>query len=167
MTAYYKFIVMMIVFGIAINATNATAQEIPRLTLNRDYVGNDCVWGPVTMNDDVLAWAVEKSWKKHKPSWGEFLPATYSGKAIYRKNKGIELKFRDLPEGPLPVLSLGARSTNVKGRLSLGQDMIGDCRVNSRKGYPIVSEQLAKRLFGTSQPAERQAINLEIKIVDR
>ncbi len=165
MTFRYRFIAWIIFFlGITFNAI---AQDIPRLTLNRDYVGNDCVWGPVTINEDVLAWAVEQSWKGQKPIWGTFLPSTYYGKAIYRKRKGIKLVFSDTPDGPLPMLSLGARSKNVKGRLSIGQDVVGNCRVNSRKGYPIAAEQLTKRLFGTAHPAEQQTINLEVRFVDR
>ena len=164
MTVRYNLIVSMIFVGVSLNAI---AQEATILTLNRDYVGNDCVWGPVTMNDDVLAWAVEQPWKGQNPTWGTVSSGLYSAKATYRKNDGIKFVFQGLPDRPLSVLSLGARSESVQGRLSIGQDMVGDCRVNSRKGYPLVAKRLAKRLFGTSNPADRQSTNLQIRILDR
>jgi len=164
MTVRYIFIASLFFVGMSFNAV---AQEATILTLNRDHLGDDCVLGPVTIDHDELAWAVERPWKGQKPIWGRVLPGAYPAKATYRKGIGIELVFSYLPDHPLSALTLGAHTGNGPGRLSVGQDMVGNCRINSRKGYPIVAERLAKRLFGTPQPADRQSTNLQIRVLNR
>jgi hypothetical protein len=146
---------------------NAAAQDATVLTLNREHVGNDCVVGPVTSGRDVFAWAVEKPWKENPPVWGGLLPGTYTAKATFRKGTGIELAFSDLPDQPTSLLTLGARTENGTGRVAIGSDMAGNCRVESGKSYSAVAKRLAERVFGTSQPVDGQSAVLRVRVADR
>ncbi len=164
MTARHFLIILMTLFGVSISLS---AQAATILTLNRDYNGQDCTWGPITIDQDELGWAVEQSWKGNEPTWGKVFPGIYPATATYRRDVGIELAFRDLPEHPLSVLTLGTRDKNMQGRLSIGQDLVNNCQVNSRKGYTVVSKRLTQHLFGISHPADGQSIDLQIRVVDR
>jgi hypothetical protein len=148
-------------------AFNATAQDATVLTLTREHVGNDCVVGPVTSERDVLAWAVERPWKGNNTVWGRLLPGTYPASAIYRKGTGIALTVSDLPDQPASVLVLGARTENGAGRIAIGLEVVGNCQVESRRGYPAVAERLAQRMFGTKNPADGQSTKLRLRVVDR
>ena len=148
-------------------ALNAFAQEPTILTLNRDHASDDCVWGPVTVEHDEVAWALERPWKGKKPVLGRLTPGTYSAKATYRSGTGVELVFRDLPDGPQSVLRLGAHTGNGAGRVAIGRDVVGNCRVSSRKGYPAARNRLTQRVFGTAKPANGQSADLQVRIVDR
>jgi hypothetical protein len=148
-------------------AFDAAAQDATVLTLTREHVGNDCVVGPVTSEHDVLAWAVEKPWKGNPTTWGGLLPGTYPGTAIYRKGTGIELVFSDLPDSAASVLVLGARTENGTGRVAVGPELVGNCRVESAKSYPTAAGRLAQRVFGTTNPANGQSTRLEVRVTDR
>ena len=148
-------------------ALNAFAQEPTVLTLNRDHADDDCVWGPVTVEHDEVAWALERPWKGKKPVLRKLLPGTYPAKATYRARTGIELVFTDLPGRVPSVLMLGAHTGNGAGRVAIGRDIVGNCRVSSRKGYPAARNRLTQRVFGTAKPADGRSADLQVRIVDR
>lgn len=164
MTVRHAFLALVLCMGLAFTAG---AQELTVLTLNREHVGDDCVVGPVTVEHDKLAWAVEKPWKGNKAVWGGLLPGTYPAKATYRKGTGIELAFTDLPDQSASVLVLGARTENGAGRLAIGQEFTGNCRVKSGESYSVVAERLNQRLFGTPKPVDGQSTNLLVRMADR
>jgi hypothetical protein len=147
-------------------AFNAAAQDATVLTLTREHVGNECVVGPVTSERDVLAWAVERPWNGHRTVWGRLLPGTYPARAIYRNGGSIELTFSDLPDQPAWVLVLGPRTENGAGRVAIGRNVVGNCRVESRKGYTAVAGRLAQRVFGTMNPVNGQSTELRVRVAD-
>jgi hypothetical protein len=164
MTARHALFALLLCTGFSFNAA---AQDLRVLTLNRDHVGRDCVEGPVTGEHDMLAWAVERPWKRNRTVWSGLTPGTYSAEATYRKGIGIELAFRDLPDQPASVLILGERTGNGTGRIAIGPDMVGNCRVKSGKRYPAAAGRLAQRVFGTMRPANGRSIRLRVQVVDR
>jgi hypothetical protein len=147
--------------------SNAVARDATLLSLDREQVSGDCVLGPVTSERDVLAWAVERPWNGNRTVWGKLLPGTYPARATYREGTGIELTFSDLPEQPALVLVLGPRTDNGAGRVALGRHVVGNCRVESRKGYRAVAKRLAQRVFGTIRPADGQSAQLRVRVADR
>lgn len=151
----------------AVSAFNAAAQEPTVLTLTREHVGTDCVVGPVTSERDLLAWAVEKPWRENKTIWGGLTPGTYPATATYRAGTGIELAFSDLPDQPASVLVLGARTANGAGRVAIGPDIAGNCRVKSGKSYPHAAARLAQRVFGALKPENGQSAELRVRVADR
>lgn len=164
MKVRYAFLALVFYSALALNAF---AQESTVLTLNRDHAGDDCVWGPMTVEHDEVAWALERPWKGRKPVLSKLLPGTYPAKATYRARTGIKLVFTDLPDPAPSVLMLGAHTGNGAGRVAISLDVVGNCRVNSGKGYPVARNRLTRRVFGTAKPANGQSTDLQVRIVDR
>ena len=117
---------------------------------------DECAVGPVTTSA-TCGVAVEEAWKGNKTIWGGLAPGTYPARATYRKGTGIELAFNDLPDQPASVLVLGARTLNGAGRVAVGPEIAGNCRLKSGKSYPAAAGRLAQRVFGTLKPVNGQS----------
>lgn len=151
MLLMYRIFVWLFLFVGQTALTQVAAQESFDIRIERNYRGEDCTSGYLSVNGTVKMYAIELPWKNNQPDISSVPVGKYKGILRYDHQDAWRIELVGVPNRKNVQIHVGNYVADSQGCVLVGADVDVDklCVVkNSKKAY----SQLKSLFYGSENP---------------
>lgn len=155
------FVLGVALFSLEVDPTNSQPRTFT-LTIARKYRGSTCTSGYLAVDNNIIAYTLEKPWKGNAPLISSIPDGKFDGEVRYDHPDKWRIELKNVPGRTNVQIHTGNSPDDTEGCILVGLQLGGDlCSVTeSKKAY----DALREAFYGTPNPVTTPNKTIKIAV---
>lgn len=143
-----------------------TASDAFSVTIYREYPSQKCTSGYLAVNDNIIAYTLERPWADNQQNLSSIPAGTYPGTLRYDHNDHWRIELQNVPGRQNIQIHIGNQPDQSKGCILVGLKLGPDlCSIVGGTSAPAYTA-LMTAFYGTDSPVSTPDKSISVSVVD-
>jgi hypothetical protein len=137
-----------------------------KVTIYREYPGNHCTSGYLAVNDQIIAYTLERPWADNAQNISSIPAGTYPGTLRYDHSDFWRVELQNVPGRTNVQIHVGNEPSQSKGCILVGLQLGSDlCSIVGGTSAPAYAA-LKKAFYGSDNPTATPDKTISVQVLD-
>jgi hypothetical protein len=152
--------------GLVLSLGNPSPSDSFKVSIYREYPGNHCTSGYLAVNDQIIAYTLERRWADNAQNISSIPAGTYPAILRYDHADHWRIELQNVPGRTNVQIHMGNEPNQSKGCILVGMQLGSDlCSIVGGTSAPAYAA-LKKAFYGSDNPTSTPDKTITVQVLD-